>query len=478
MVPEGIQAALLVGSVCVKEVEEVSEFRKALLRKRTYDPRRNSYVSVGFLWGAGVPLLWLLLWFFGTSQEPLATRIIVGNNDYFWIACILSFLPLIFAIIFGAHGTTRHDQSKLINRTFNLLDDEVERRTKELSVICSETVLALSQAIEAKDPYTRGHCFRVWKYAERAAIGLELPNRDIDDLRFACYLHDVGKIKVPGKILNKDSDLSESERAIVRIHPAYGAQIVSHIHSLKRVAELILCHHERCDGSGYPAGIEDSKIPRLAKILAVADTLDAMTSSRSYRKGLSIQVAIEEIRRCAGLSFDAELIQGGDRSPRHLFDPKIVECMVEGLESVVVFEEAQDFASSWIESKLQQMQEESSNFDSSVLEARSGEQLDRRENCWEVRDCGRTERGKDGTPPCAVVLARHANGVNSGVNGGRVCWSIVGSLCSDRKVASDLSGEQSNCTTCGFFQQVWDEEGIAEFSLFSDSVREGILRES
>ncbi len=439
----------------MKLSDVIAEFLRALSRRHTYDPRKNMYVWFGLFWGAGAPLLWVLFQF-EPSQGLFGLFANLEECERFRVGGSLAFFPPFFSVIFGAIGTTRHDQARLVSQTFAVLDDEVERRTEDLQGMCLETVLALSQSIEAKDPYTRGHCYRVWKYAERAALRLGLSEGEIEDLRFACFLHDIGKIKIPGSILHKQGELTKTERDIIRSHPAYGEQIVSHVTSFKRVAELILYHHERCDGSGYPAGLKDSQIPYLAKIIAVADTLDAMTTTRPYRMALGLGVAIEELRRCSGLPFSPELAPGRDSGPCFQFTPEIVECMTDGLTQLVFAEDA-----------LGQFLDEDLRIESYLDR---GKKL----NCWEVRGCGREKPGTGGMPLCPVVTASHADGANAGVSGGRVCWSIVGAFCSRNHQAKNGNVKERSCATCDFFQRVREEEGLNDFVLFPELVRGSI----
>ena len=160
--------------------------------------------------------------------------------------------------------------------------------------------------MEAKDAYTAGYAARVTSYT--MAIAERCGDHDPERLRLAGDLHDVGKIGVPDAVLNHPGRLGEEEFAEIRRHPEAGERILRPIIDDPMVLEVVRSHHERWDGTGYPDGLAGEAIPPCARILAVADTLDAMTSERAYRKGLSWEVAVGEIRRCAGTQFDPAVV--------------------------------------------------------------------------------------------------------------------------------------------------------------------------
>jgi len=167
------------------------------------------------------------------------------------------------------------------------------------------TMHTLVLAIEARDPYTRGHTERVTKYALEVARALNMPHRELEILRYAGEVHDVGKISVPDSILNKPGILTRAERAIVEIHPIKGVEMLEPLEFLRPALPIVKHHHERYDGTGYPDGLEKEKIPLMSRILACADAFDAMTSERPYRRAkLTIEEALAEIKNNAGLQFD------------------------------------------------------------------------------------------------------------------------------------------------------------------------------
>jgi HD-GYP domain-containing protein (c-di-GMP phosphodiesterase class II) len=167
-------------------------------------------------------------------------------------------------------------------------------------------LLALSKAIEARDPYALGHAARVTGFAEAIAARLDWDRERRHVLRLGGVLHDVGKLAVPEELLCKPGPLTSRERAEIRKHPRAGATIVWSVASLRAAIPGVLFHHERWDGSGYPTGREAEEIPAEARILAVADSFDAMTSDRPYRSPVSEEDALAEIERCAGRQFDPE----------------------------------------------------------------------------------------------------------------------------------------------------------------------------
>lgn len=170
------------------------------------------------------------------------------------------------------------------------------------------TVQSLVTALEAKDPYTRGHSERVAEYAERIARQLKLPEQKIEVLRYAALLHDVGKIGVSRKVLGKPGRLTPEEFATIREHPEIGAQIVGEVEFLDEAVSAIFHHHERLDGSGYSSGLTAQEIPLFARILTVADTYDAMTSARPYRPALDPQDVARELVDCSGRQFDRKIV--------------------------------------------------------------------------------------------------------------------------------------------------------------------------
>lgn len=166
----------------------------------------------------------------------------------------------------------------------------------------------LSYAIDAKDTYTHGHSLRVTEHALGLARTLRLAPPILEVLEVGGLLHDIGKIGIPEKILHKKGPLSNGEFDVIKRHPSDGARMLGELAEMAHVALCVRHHHERFDGTGYPDGLAGDSIPLTARILAVADAYDAITSERPYRKALGRRQAVEELRRCSGTQFDPRLV--------------------------------------------------------------------------------------------------------------------------------------------------------------------------
>ena len=171
------------------------------------------------------------------------------------------------------------------------------------------TIRALVATIEAKDRYTHGHSERVTEFSMAIAESMGLGTEELDNIRLGSILHDIGKIAVPDRVLNKPSRLSEAEFLLIKNHPVHGAEIIKHISNIDPVISVVLHHHEKWNGTGYPDGLAGEDIPIQARVVAVADAFDAMTSSRPYRSNFSIEQVIREFERCADDHFDGRIVQ-------------------------------------------------------------------------------------------------------------------------------------------------------------------------
>jgi len=180
---------------------------------------------------------------------------------------------------------------------------ELEARSRALSII-----YALAATVDAKDHYTYGHSKKVSDYAVAMGEAVGLPQDRIDVVRAAGLLHDIGKVGIPDSILNKKGTLSDEEWKLIKAHPKLGVEILRHVIDLVNCLPVILHHHERYDGGGYPSGLKGENIPLEARILSVADAFDAITSPRPYREQQSTQQALEELKSCTGTQFDPKLI--------------------------------------------------------------------------------------------------------------------------------------------------------------------------
>lgn len=171
------------------------------------------------------------------------------------------------------------------------------------------TIRSLAETIDAKDPSTRGHSDWVSKYALMIGRALDFDEERLESLKYAGYLHDIGKIGIPDELLGKSTQLSTEEWRLMKKHPIVSSKILEPVQISAEIKETVRHHHERFDGKGYPYGLSGNAIPIESRILAVADSFEAMTSSRPYRKGLSDEQAVTELRRCAGSQFDPAVVE-------------------------------------------------------------------------------------------------------------------------------------------------------------------------
>jgi HD-GYP domain-containing protein (c-di-GMP phosphodiesterase class II) len=167
---------------------------------------------------------------------------------------------------------------------------------------------SLAKAVDARDAYTGSHSERVGELAARIAVRMNADPELVELIRLAGSLHDLGKLAIPEEILRKPGPLTEPERLVLERHPQIGFRMLESL-GVDPVAEWVLHHHERWDGTGYPDKLSGTRIPLGARILFVADAYDAMTSDRVYRSRLSAEAALDELERCAGTQFDPEIVQ-------------------------------------------------------------------------------------------------------------------------------------------------------------------------
>ena len=172
-----------------------------------------------------------------------------------------------------------------------------------------ESLRAIISSLEEKDNYTHGHSIRVAEYATLLGESLGFNDLQQRELELAAILHDIGKIGIPDAVLLKPGRLTKAEFEIMKSHPTRSARILEKISALQNIIPGIKYHHERWDGLGYPEGLAGDDIPMIARIVLIADTYDAMTSTRPYRLALTKEMAFEELRRCAGTQFDKNLVE-------------------------------------------------------------------------------------------------------------------------------------------------------------------------
>lgn len=172
-----------------------------------------------------------------------------------------------------------------------------------------EIIECIVSALDAKDTYTAGHSQRVSDMAKRIGSLMRLSYEEQEQVHIAAHLHDIGKIGIPDAILNKTTQLSDEEWKLVKRHPAIGAEILSKSYHLNELKNMVLYHHEQFNGNGYPEGRKGEQIPLGSRIIAIADSIDAMASNRSYRKSYDFPVIYNELVKNSGIMYDPEIIK-------------------------------------------------------------------------------------------------------------------------------------------------------------------------
>ncbi|MBR0485090.1 MAG: HD-GYP domain-containing protein [Oscillospiraceae bacterium] len=276
----------------------------------TFDATNHYHRASGFIICYLIPMsIWIM-------QFSVIVQFCRKIDKLLYISLILfTILPFIASVMqFFIYGLSLTNITLvgliLVLRIFEVRNTSqqigiINRREKQhLRSMVEETAYALAEAIEAKDKYTHGHSSRVAKYSEMIARQVGKDERECQNIYLVALLHDVGKIGISEQIINKDSRLNDEEFAVIKTHPVIGYQILKKITHNPTLSIGAHYHHERYDGKGYPEGLKGEEIPEIARIIAVADAYDAMTSKRSYRDSLPQQVVKEEIRKGTGTQFD------------------------------------------------------------------------------------------------------------------------------------------------------------------------------
>ena len=189
------------------------------------------------------------------------------------------------------------------------MNEELRKSNERIEKAYLDMVQTLRYTVEAKDSYTRGHSDRVSEYSVLIGKKLGLQEEQIKTLRIGGLFHDIGKIGIPDSILLKPGRLTDEEYTQIKAHPGIGAHILGSADIFKDIIPIVKHHHEKYDGTGYPGMLKGEEIPYLARIAAVADTFDAMTSRRSYRGPIDIEHVKDEIKRCEGTQFDPQVAE-------------------------------------------------------------------------------------------------------------------------------------------------------------------------
>ncbi len=287
----------------------IPELRSLLILEndvRTIQMIINQMARTGLMWAAGVTVLTVLLALIAAASLAQPVRQLAQLTDE--IARTRRFHQRLK--VRGVH------EIRMLKAAFNRLLDEiqdyirqVEQKAEENRQLFYDSIRMLTAAIDAKDPYTRGHSERVSQYARIIAQHMDLSEQEIEQVYLAGLLHDVGKIGIQDRILQKPAALTGDEYDIMKTHPERGYQIMKQIPQLEPVLPGIRYHHENWDGTGYPAGIRGEEIPLVARIVAVADTFDAMTTDRPYQRGMPPDKAVERILLLSGKRFDPKVVQ-------------------------------------------------------------------------------------------------------------------------------------------------------------------------
>jgi len=201
----------------------------------------------------------------------------------------------------------RHQQH--LEKLVSVMTDQVAASSEQIEKTYDMAVAALGAALDLRDPETEEHCRRVSRNSLLLGQAMGLPPLALRNLRWSAYLHDIGKIGIPEAILSKSSSLNDAEMALIREHPLLGYRLIRNIEFLQQATDVVLYHHEKHDGSGYPYGLKGVEIPIAARIFAVIDAMDAMLYDRPYRRALSFAQLVAELKRHAGGHFDPEVVE-------------------------------------------------------------------------------------------------------------------------------------------------------------------------
>jgi HD-GYP domain-containing protein (c-di-GMP phosphodiesterase class II) len=200
------------------------------------------------------------------------------------------------------------DNFNVMSASIETAIDQLKKAAHENHLLFINSIRMLAAAIDAKDPYTRGHSERVARYSIAIGKNLNLPTKEMNNLRISALLHDVGKIGIDDRILRKPGALSDDEFEVMKGHPAKGAAIMGGAAQLTECIPGMKYHHEKWSGGGYPENLEGEAIPMQARIVAIADTFDAMTTNRPYQKAMELGYVVEKIKSFAGTRFDPRVV--------------------------------------------------------------------------------------------------------------------------------------------------------------------------
>lgn len=214
----------------------------------------------------------------------------------------------LLTLCFGGCYLASRLYNRISRQNYNYIN-AINEKSGQIQNMSLQTIATITKMMDAKDPYTEGHSERVAVYSAQLAKGLGLDDKQVEDIRKIGLMHDIGKIGVTDDILNKTERLDDDEYEYMKLHTIIGGEIVKDIKTVEGIYEGVRHHHERYDGKGYPDGLKGEDIPYVARIIAVADTFDAMTSNRVYRKHLGYEKVLEELEGGAGTQFDPVVVK-------------------------------------------------------------------------------------------------------------------------------------------------------------------------
>ncbi|MCM1328800.1 MAG: HD domain-containing protein [Ruminococcus sp.] len=276
----------------------------------------NTVMTYGYI----IPMLSLIVLYHSKKLVLIMGSVSIAAN----VACVVRFFiigmvtrddikdveiqlgMILFCFIFAYIATVIYD--KIVRENMAYIQS-IDDKQKQLERVTLQTITTIANIIDAKDEYTKGHSYRVAEYSSALARELGYSDERVANVKYIGLLHDIGKIGIPDSILNKPGKLTDSEYALMRKHAEIGGNILSGNNMIDGMDEGAKFHHERYDGRGYPMGLKGEEIPEMARIIGIADAYDAMTSNRVYRKRLSKETVVTEMRRCSGTQFDPRLAE-------------------------------------------------------------------------------------------------------------------------------------------------------------------------
>ncbi|MCM1165391.1 MAG: HD domain-containing protein [Lachnospiraceae bacterium] len=276
----------------------------------------NTVMTYGYI----IPMLSLIVLYHSRRLVLVMGGVALAAN----IACVVRFFiigmvtsedikdveiqlgMIIFCFVFAYIASSLYDKIVAENKAYI---ESIDDKQKQLERVTLQTITTIANIIDAKDEYTKGHSYRVAEYSSALAEELGYDKERVANVKYIGLLHDIGKIGIPDSILNKPGKLTDSEYALMRKHVEIGGNILSGNNMIDGLDEGAKFHHERYDGRGYPLGLKGEEIPEMARIIGIADAYDAMTSNRVYRKRLTNEKVISEMRRCSGAQFDPKLTE-------------------------------------------------------------------------------------------------------------------------------------------------------------------------